>query len=247
MPLNTADRVIVRIWTSKDNQQFPGQNVGHISIETPDSYMSLWPAPSTQEERDAYRQEYRQAGALQQKHLRYFRERSSDFHQTYQNDYEAEDNHPPQVTICFYSLRHDLMNTKFNELKNNIAHWRLIGSNLLVQNVESTIETFLNHSKSIESEVGKKDVDNCASLALKILRAGYIGNLIDNYTEAGFSSTTSSVVTPDDILKILIPAKLIELENHRETATEAFQFDEETERRLLEENRSSASSLCAMM
>ena len=38
MPINANTRVIIRVWTSAENQQFPGVNVGHVSIQTPDSY-----------------------------------------------------------------------------------------------------------------------------------------------------------------------------------------------------------------
>jgi hypothetical protein len=37
----TQQRVIVRVWTSEHNKQFPGESVGHVSIETPKPSASL--------------------------------------------------------------------------------------------------------------------------------------------------------------------------------------------------------------
>lgn len=43
MPLDTDHYVIVNIWTSNSNKAMPGVNVGHASITTPSSHISLWP------------------------------------------------------------------------------------------------------------------------------------------------------------------------------------------------------------
>jgi hypothetical protein len=43
--LREEDRVIINIWPSEKNKAVPGLNVGHVSLETPGDYISLWPAP----------------------------------------------------------------------------------------------------------------------------------------------------------------------------------------------------------
>ena len=42
--------VIVNIWTNSKNKALPRENeIGHISITTPDTHISFWPVPQTQE------------------------------------------------------------------------------------------------------------------------------------------------------------------------------------------------------
>lgn len=222
MTLDISTRVIIRVWTSQDNKQFPGNNVGHISIETPNNYMSLWPIPHPPKQK----KEFQEYNILKQKYLKYFMERPSDFLQSYQDDYHAEGGIPPQVTICLYSLDHYMVDNEFYKLKMNTG-WRLVGSNLLVQKLDDTVEAMVSYSKIIETKVEHKNIDNCASLALKMLKAGRITQLVDTSTYSTFSSKTSSVVSPDDILDILIPAKLAEQRSNPETI--AFRLDFETQ------------------
>ncbi len=223
MPLDISTRVIVRVWTSQENKQFPGNNVGHVSIETPDTYMSLWPVPFTQQQIN----EYTKSNILKQQYLKYFMERSADFHQSYQNDYQAEGNTAPQVTICLYSLDYNMVENEFHKLKMNTESWRLIGSNLFVQKLDDAVEIMVSYSKIIENKVEHKNIDNCASLAVKILKAGGIGQLVDLSTFSTFSSQTSSIVGPDDVLTILIPAKFAEQQKNPETV--AFRLASETQ------------------
>ncbi len=223
MALDISTRVIVRVWASQENKAFPGNNVGHVSIETPDIYMSLWPVPFTQQQKD----EYNRSGILKQKYLKYFMERSASFLQSYQDDYKAEGNIAPQVTISLYSLDYHMIENEFHNLKANTEGWRLIGSNLFVQTLEDTVGTMLSYSKILENKTEHKNIENCASLAVKILKAGGISHLVDLSTFSTFSSRTSSVIKPDDLLTILIPAKLAEEKDNPETA--AFRLNNETQ------------------
>ncbi len=43
MPINKDNYVIINVWTSKGNKAIPGANVGHVSLTTPNRYISLWP------------------------------------------------------------------------------------------------------------------------------------------------------------------------------------------------------------
>lgn len=202
MPLNEAKRVIVRVWTSKENRRFPGNSVGHVSIQTPEEYISLWPVSFSDEERV----QYRRAGKLGRTQLCYFGERKADFHVSCEDDIKAEEDHTPQVTICFYSLDAYMLENTFHKLKTTTTHWRLIGSNLFLQELQGLIGTEKNGY-----------VESCASLALKILKAGGISNLVGLPESTSFCSKTSSVVKPDTVLEFLIPAKLTELRKHPET------------------------------
>lgn len=207
MPLDPSKRVIIRVWTSEENKQFPGHNVGHVSLETPERYMSLWPVPFTQNQIN----EYRAAGDLERMYKKYFMERKPDFKSSYQEDYAAEENQPPQVVICLYGLDIHSIENEFDRLLKITEGWRLIGSNQFVQKLESAAEVITAHSKIFESEVGNRRVDSCASLALKLLKIGGISQYIDLSKYSTFTSKTSSVVKPDDILEVIIPAKINEL------------------------------------
>jgi hypothetical protein len=210
--------LIVRVWTSTENKDYPGEGVGHVSLETKDSYLSLWPTAFTPEQKEAYQQ----ASPTQRKTLKYFMERDPSFHQDYKTDVEAEGGTPPQVTVCLYSLDTDMIENEFEKLKRDTTSWRLIGSNLFVQKIESTAQAITANSKLFESKVGKHTVDNCASLALKLLKAGGISGLIDTPTYSSVSTQTSSVVKPDNILKVIFPAKLTELEKYPDTEKLSF-------------------------
>lgn len=241
-----TQRTIVRVWTSKENSLFPGDNVGHISIETPNSYMSLWPVPfsttqyfqyqqlslqikelkerlKTQEDNHLRLQIEQKKIELNQTYLKYYMQRDAKFQQSYLEDYVAEGNKAPQVTLCFYSLDIYAMEDSFHKLTSNTEGWRLIGSNYFIQKLEKTTETLTLHSKTIESEIGKRNIENCASLALKILKDGGISKLVNIDSYSSFTLKTSSIVKPDDILELSIPAKLAELKSHPQTQNLHFQ------------------------
>jgi len=222
MKVDSHNRVIIRVWTSEKNQQFPGQNVGHISIETPERYMSLWPVPFSQ----AQINEYQKAGTLKQQYLKYFMPRDSHYMRSCREDEQAEGDVKPQVVICLYTLDRKAINMQFERLSQETKSWRLIGSNLLVQKLESVAETLVLHSTTFQSEVGKRQVENCASFALKMLKAGDIQQLVSLSENSSFASNTSSSVSPDQILDILLPAKRAELARYPET--ESFTFGGET-------------------
>lgn len=113
--LDENDRVIVRIWTSGFNKVHPGENVGHISIESenPKRYYSLWPSKPTTTDG-----------------LGLFQVISPELKQDYSADYRAE-GRDPEVVICLYSLTGTHIETEFNGIKKNLQGWQLIGSNIL--------------------------------------------------------------------------------------------------------------------
>jgi hypothetical protein len=183
------NRVIIRIWTSAYNKEFPGQNVGHVSIETtqPVGYMSLWP----QEE-----------PKLQTKDHGLFKTVAHEFKRDLKEDHTAEAR-PAEITVCLYSLSSELLFEKWNTEKASLKGWTLIGHNRLI-----------NQSNG----------DSCSGLAYRLLeRGGIYEQLI---SRGRFSSTFSSVVTPDDLGKAVCVAKQQELALHPETAD--FHYADET-------------------
>lgn len=247
MPLNNEQCVIVRVWTSKDNLDFPGNSVGHVSIETPTQYMSLWPVGFTDEQNEKY---YESIGIkeknlengmqyLKQTYLKYFMEREPNWKSDYQEDYKAEKNTAPQVVICFYSLDPDMIENEFSKLKKETEGWRLIGSNLLIQTMQQATQDVKFFDKK-----ETKTIESCASLGLKLLKGGGITKLLSNSEQSSLSSQTSLVVKPDYLPKILIPAKLKELEKHPETIQ--FSFNSETSIEKLKEAENK-SGWCLLM
>jgi len=118
MPCDERERVIIRVWTSQLNQQYRGENVGHVSIETisPASYMSLWPS---------------RRGKTQGRGL--FKPIEHQLMPDYSADEKAE-GRAPEVTLCFYSLNTGNIETSFQSVSNDpdFQGWALIGNNRLV-------------------------------------------------------------------------------------------------------------------
>lgn len=114
--LTQDSRIIVRVWTSERNSEFPGQSVGHVSIETfqPAGYMSLWPR-ATPTGLDK--------GAIQPV--------PHEFKANYAADLQAE-RRRPELTICLYSLNLQLLHEAWHNKMNNLEGWTLIGSNKLI-------------------------------------------------------------------------------------------------------------------
>jgi hypothetical protein len=143
------NRVIIRIWTSSFNKEMPGENVGHISVEALDTYMSLWPARRrpTNDTRE---------GKISSKLKKIFEERPPHYMCKYKEDRDAEDRDPEYV-FCLYSLDQEAIIGEFDKLKRNIQGWTLLGGNILINSGAS---------------------ESCATLAYKLLKAGGIYNLI---------------------------------------------------------------------
>lgn len=183
------NRVIVRIWTSAYNKEFPGQNVGHVSIETtqPAGYMSLWPQEEPKE---------------QKKDHGFFKTVAHEFKRDAQDDYKAEAR-PAEITICLYCLNSELLFEKWEAERTSLKGWTLIGHNRLINQGSG---------------------DSCSGLAYRLLEEGGIYEQL--ISRGRFSSTFSSVVTPDDLGKAVYVAKQQELVLHPETVN--FHYDGET-------------------
>lgn len=108
---NRNNRVIIRIWASKRNR---GENVGHISIQTPNRYMSLWPNNKDQG-------------------LGVLLPIQPEFKVNADADIE-EEGRVPEKLYCLYSLDVTAMEAQFDVIKSNQSFkgWVLIGDNLLL-------------------------------------------------------------------------------------------------------------------
>ncbi len=186
--LTEDKRVIVRIWTSGFNLKRRGESVGHVSIETPNHYMSLWPSREGKE-----------------KGFGLFQPIPHEFNNSYQADLKDEDNRPPEVTICLYSLNINRIEEKFNEfagtenIQGTLQGWTLIGGNRLIN---------------------ENSGQSCSSLAYELLKAGGIYAMISST----YSAHYASIVSPDSLIKALQAAKCYELKYYSET--QAFIYKE---------------------
>lgn len=77
--------VIVNVWTAEDDPNLPGHNLGHVSIQTPSRYISLWPAPRASEERVS-RSQLTKVQLLRRDATHYFNSRPTNYIQSYLND-----------------------------------------------------------------------------------------------------------------------------------------------------------------
>jgi hypothetical protein len=230
--LDKENFVIVNIWTSEENEAIPGSNVGHVSLQTKHSYISLWPSK--------FERKNRKLNEIEKLYLRYFGERPPSFKLNYEEDcaFEAlsenqareirhvndcligevpylvnsstgtatviqeqsndleEDTYflalkplSANVRIVIYGLRIDKIESEFETLKSTVRGWRLIGSNFYSQNFN------------------EKSAENCSSLAYRLLKTGGLYLKLEDRS----SSENSSVVSPDDLVKHLIPYKEKEL------------------------------------
>jgi len=255
------NRVIINIWTAETNEAIRGHNVGHVSVETSDEYMSLWPG-AREHLMPSKNNLHRKIRAITNK----FEVRPKHFNASYLNDAlaegmsegrtterqindfsEREENEQAilfnssngeyeiceeavaldqgdklyaikflpieaSVRIALYSLDLKKIHQCFDDLKNNvkgekIKGWSMIGSNGL--------QRILNIPSA----------DNCASFALRLLKAG--GMYAD--ISSAVSSTTSSVVTPDAILTQVVAAKEKEWKNFPETRQWKFEGESSIE------------------
>ncbi len=105
------NRVIVRIWNSSING---GHNVGHVSIQMPFNYISLWPANYS-------------AGPIK----KFFETRPPHLLMSVDGDLRLE-GRPAEITICLYKLNVEKMQDKFNEIKKKLNGWTLFGPNRLL-------------------------------------------------------------------------------------------------------------------
>lgn len=121
-------RVIVRVWTSGVNLQKEGDNVGHVSVEADDRYMSLWP-------KQAHNPFETSAKESEGKGI------SKPIAKEFALNYEIERDHyegrEPEFTFCFYTLDIDDIKQRFQVLEKSLQGWCLFGG--LCENAESCV------------------------------------------------------------------------------------------------------------
>lgn len=108
------NRVIVRVWTPATSQ-----GMGHISLQTSNNYISLWPSgPVT----------YSDMGKI----LPY------EFSPDYMTDYESEGRRKSEYTFCFYTLHEQKIDEEFSRLVEKLSGWTLVPHCATTEHVESS-------------------------------------------------------------------------------------------------------------
>ncbi len=99
--------------------------------------------------------------------------------------------------MALYTLETQEIDSEFLRLQKTVSGWRMVGSNLLTRNfLEETTE-------------------NCASLGYRCLNAGGLSG----HLKSKLSSKTSCVVSPDDLLRLIVAMKERELIDYPHTAS----------------------------
>lgn len=199
MPARKSNLVIIRIWDSnlkevaKNKVSIEDRQVGHISIQTPNCYMSLWPKDITNSD----------AHEIYGVHAPDFIDSPDTdiIYETNASPYVSEDNIPAKpnlpTVICLYSLNVDAIEARFKAIKEDpdFAGWTLIGNNRLVN---------------------KGNAHSCASLAYTLLVAGGIYELISRLNSS--HGSLSSSASPAALLGFSQKAKQAELKKFPDTA-----------------------------
>jgi hypothetical protein len=216
------NQVIVRIWTSQANPHVPGENVGHVSIETPEIYLSFWPT-----------KDGKSTGKGVVKPIEYDKTKRS-----YDDDFEDE-RRAPELIFHFYTLDVDQIKTTFNHLCSSTEGWSLTGLALLGGGdscassawkllVAGKIENLISKSEQISASSGKQS--RLSSLWFKRPHQSETQQALRQTTQGSSYATEMAVSlwikSPDFIGKILEKAKSRELEI--EPLTENIDSEKET-------------------
>jgi len=114
-------QVIIRIWTSQFNG---GENVGHVSIQTPNNYMSLWP----------------EEGATKSGIKQLLETRPPQFLANPETDFIFEGRRA-EVIVCLYTLDTEKMEDEFDRIKRQLKGWRGIGNMFLYSSYAESCAT----------------------------------------------------------------------------------------------------------
>lgn len=108
--------VIVRIWTSDGNPDTPGQNVGHVSVQTKTKYMSLWPKQA---------QGPYGVSAKESEGIGLFKSITHEEVPTPAKD-EQYEGRPAEKIFRFYSLDPDKMIKEYDRVIAHLKGWSLL-------------------------------------------------------------------------------------------------------------------------
>ena len=113
LPNFTGDNIYPEKLTEKNKIKKTSKNVGHVSLETKNMYLSIWPDSDDET-----------AITLNSKHKIFFM-------QTPYDDTVAEQRKPDAI-IDLFSLNVPLIEEKAEELKQNTTNWQLLGRNKFI-------------------------------------------------------------------------------------------------------------------
>ncbi len=235
--INKDNYVIVNIWTSEANKAVPGANVGHVSIQIKNNYISLWPGQRINKNKELT--------ILEKYYLRYFGERPPSFKMNYEEDCalealsedkgriinkinECSAGEVPYV-VNMSNGKADVIHEQPSALEKNCyimaikpinANVRIVVYRLRLDKIESEFNSLdpkawrLIGSNFVSRQLDNNSSENCASLAGRLLKAGGLYLKVDELS----SLENSSILTPDDLVKHMILYKEKELTLAPETS-----------------------------
>lgn len=240
-------RVIIKIWTSMANIHESGHNVGHVAIETPKKYMSLWPKQRYADQPSAKETEGKGISTPITHQLN-----------TAQQDilYEGRE---PEYLFCLYTLNLDAIEEEYSKLEKSLQGWALVGG-LLCDNAEScaslawklleaggigklvsvTEKGSVSTSQSTLTSLGSGRETTSASFNLSFFKSqAATENTQRSFSNSSYSSEMAvslGIKSPDAVAEFVKQAKINELK--RVSITQDISYEKETK---TENNNSSCT------
>ena len=244
--------VLVNIWTSAKNKAIPGANVGHVSLQTSDHYISLWPG-----KREVNISRYNLSFYEQIKRpiSNYFETRPPNFKQDYLADCICEalsegDYRPFKIgdnlrenEDIFIIHKETLVYRKPSKTETTcddneyLLAIKLCKANIRIKlyslDITKLHEKFREKSKlpgwsligsNLLTRRSDETAENCSSLAYSLLEAA---GMYDDLPR-GSSLETASVTSPDVLAKHVITFKIEEQANAKFAWTKNMDDPEES-------------------
>lgn len=227
--------VVINIWTNSQNKALPGKNrIGHISITTPDTYISLWPLRNQSRGNGFFTGD---EGLFSP-----FMSVPTSYKPDYEQDCIMEGVNEARMIGAKTLLQNDEKAYRLNKEKGLWEHvssvpkasddafyaitpvqadFRMALYSLDVDKIEeefallqSSVTGWKLTGSSFLRCIQKGTAESCASLVYRCLKAGgFYNNLI-----SGLSCQTSSSIDPEDLLRHVVAAKEKELIDYPQTA-----------------------------
>lgn len=193
IPPGLDNYVIVRVWLSRLDQQ----EVGHVSLETPNEYISVWPSAALQKREGSptglqvQREIESFVGELRELRLRDTETAASDLfnealgeikvaYNTFPQDIDAE-GRPPDTEILLRHLDVEKIEDYIRDvLRPRLNHWTLSGDTFSLQGILNKYFFLFDDGDS------DTPAQSCASVVFNLLQIGGIGKLFNEYPNHSF-------------------------------------------------------------
>ncbi len=207
MSLDKNNACIIRVWVPRDTDGthvgsgtstfVTTERIGHVSLETKNQYLSFWP---NWDEGTAIKLRPETIKKLKEKMLPHkagiIYSGTGQFLPCFDADFSAEGEVLPDYTIVLYSLDVTKIEAYIAKLKSDKnVNWGLTGRSLF--------------------RLYNSSCNNCAGVVYDTLKEGGLFKKLDVNRDV---SRDYVVCNPNNVLKLVMIAKLDEIDRHQETA-----------------------------